>query len=334
MITGSQKIVFGMAVACLMSCLALPARAVVFRGLGLNELMGAYGFGAPAEYGKSAVYRSRTATVVFEAGSRRVVVNGLSVFLNQSVVKGAGNWVISPVDAVDTIGALLLPSRALRKAEAAVVVLDPGHGGADPGASNGSAREEKRFTLDIAKRVRLKLRQSQVNVMMTRDRDNSMTLDERCWRSDRFGGDLFVSIHLNSSRDHATSGVETYIMPAPGYPTTAEAERHLVMSGRGGNCPGNQYDGANAVLAQYLHKGLIAHTGALDRGIRRARFFVIRNAHCPAALVECGFLSNNQEVSRINDAAYRDRIAEGISRGILTYLSRVRTQHLPPVKNI
>ena len=71
MITGSQKIVFGMAVACLMSCLALPARAVVFRGLGLNELMGAYGFGAPAEYGKSAVYRSRTATVVFEAGSRR-----------------------------------------------------------------------------------------------------------------------------------------------------------------------------------------------------------------------------------------------------------------------
>jgi len=331
--TGIQTRVCALAMACLLSCLAIPAEAVVFRGLGLNEVMASYGFGSPAEYGRSAVYRSRTATVIFEAGSRRVVVNGLSVFLNQSVVKGSGNWVISPVDAVDTIGAMLMPSRALRKASSTVIVLDPGHGGSDPGASNGSAREEKRFTLDIAKRVRQRLRQSQMNVMMTRDRDSSMTLDERCWRSDRYGGDLFVSIHLNSSRDRAISGVETYIVPAPGYPTTSEIERK-VISARGGNCPGNQFDGANAVLAQFLHKGMLAHTGAADRGIRRARFYVIRNAHCPAALVECGFLSNNQEVVKINDAAYRDRIAEGIARGILTYLSRVRTQHQPPVRNI
>jgi len=321
------------AMACLLSFLALPAEAILFRGLGLNEVMASYGFGSPAEYGKSAVYRSRSATVIFEAGSRRVVVNGLSVYLNQSVLKGSGNWVISPVDAVDTIGAMLLPSRALRKASAAVIVLDPGHGGTDPGASNGSGREEKRFTLDIAKRVRVRLRQNQMNVMMTRDRDVAMTLDERCWRGDRYGGDVFVSIHLNSSRDRAISGIETYIMPAPGYPTTAEIERH-VISARTGNCPGNQFDGANAVLAQFLHKGVLAHTGAADRGIRRARFFVIRNARCPAALVECGFLSNAQEVAKINDAAYRDRIAEGIARGILTYLSRVRTQHQPPVRDL
>jgi len=321
------------AMAFLLSFMALPAEAILFRGLGLNEVMASYGFGSPAEYGKSAVYRSRSATVIFEAGSRRVVVNGLSVYLNQSVLKGSGNWVISPVDAVDTIGAMLLPSRALRKASAAVIVLDPGHGGTDPGASNGSGREEKRFTLDIAKRVRVRLRQNQMNVMMTRDRDVAMTLDERCWRGDRYGGDVFVSIHLNSSRDRAISGIETYIMPAPGYPTTAEIERRVISS-RAGNCPGNQFDGANAVLAQFLHKGVLAHTGAADRGIRRARFFVIRNARCPAALVECGFLSNSQEVAKINDAAYRDRIAEGIARGILTYLSRVRTQHQPPVRDL
>lgn len=323
----------GMAVTILLLVAANPAQAIVFRGLGLNEVMASYGFGSPAEYGKGAVYRSRTATVIFEAGSRRVVVNGLSVYLNQSVVKGAGNWVISPVDAVDTIGAMLLPSRALRKADTAVVVLDPGHGGGDPGTSGGPGREEKVFTLDIAKRVRARLRLSQVNVLLTRDRDVNMTLEERCWRCDRYGGDVFVAIHLNASRNAAISGVETYIMPAPGYPTTAEMERQVVST-RGGNCPGNQYDGANAVLAQYLHKGLLAHTGAPDRGIRRARFYVIRNARCPAALVECGFLSNSHEMSRLKDAAYRDRIAEGIARGILTYLSRVRTQHLPPVRNL
>lgn len=310
----------------------MPAEAVVFRGLGLNEVMASYGFGAPSEYGRSAVYRSRTATVIFEAGSRRVVVNGLSVYLNRSVLKAAGNWVIAPVDAVDTVGAILLPSRALRKASAALVVLDPGHGGADPGTGEGSL-QEKGFTLDIAKRVRGRLRENHVNVMMTRDRDATMSLDERCWRADRYGADIFVSIHLNASRNPAISGVETYIVPASGYPTTVELEQNVLTVKRK-DCPGNRFDGANVVLAQYLHKGLLAHTGSADRGIRRARFYVIRNANSPAALVECGFLSNRKEARKILDADYRDQIAEGISRGILTYLSRVRQEHLPPVRNM
>lgn len=310
----------------------MPADAVVFRGLGLNEVMASFGFGAPAEYGQSAVYRSRTTTVIFEAGIRKVVVNGVSVYLNRSVVRAAGNWVIAPVDAVDTVGAMLFPSRALRKAAAALVVLDPGHGGTDPGAGQGSM-QEKNLALDIAKRVRDRLRDNHINVMLTRDRDTFVSLEERCWRADRYGADVFVSIHLNASRNPAISGVETYIVPASGYPTTVELEQNIV-SGKRKDCPGNRFDGANVVLAQYLHKGLMAHTGSPDRGVRRARFYVIRNANSPAALVECGFLSNRSEAKKISDASYRDRIAEGISRGILTYLSRVRQQHLPPVKNM
>jgi N-acetylmuramoyl-L-alanine amidase len=310
----------------------LPADAVVFRGLGLNEVMASYGFGAPSEYGKSAVYRNRTTTVIFEAGSRRVVVNGLSVYMNRSVLKAAGNWVIAPVDAVDTVGAMLLPARALRKASAALVVLDPGHGGTDPGTGLG-ALQEKGFTLDVAKRVRARLRENHVNVMLTRDRDVAMTLEERCWRADRSGADVFISIHFNASRNQLISGIETYIVPASGYPPTGEQEQAGVTVKRK-DCPGNRFDGANVVLAQYLQKGLLAHTRADDRGIRRARYYVIRNANSPAALVECGFLSNRGEAKKILNADYRDRIAEGIARGILTYLSRVRQQHLPPVRNM
>ena len=328
----AARIRAGWMCALLLLVLALPAEAVVFRGLGLNEVMASYGFGAPSEYGKSAVYRSRTSTVIFEAGSRRVVVNGMSLFLNRSVVKAAGNWVIAPVDAVDTVGAILLPSRALRKASAAVVVLDPGHGGADPGAGQG-ALQEKGFTLDIAKRVRSRLRENHVNVLLTRDRDATMSLEERCWRADRYGADVFVSIHFNASRNPAISGLETYIVPASGYPTTVELEQNIVSVKRK-DCPGNRYDGANMVLAQYLQKGMLAHTGAADRGIRRARFYVIRNANSPATLVECGFLSNKGEAKKILNDGYRDKIAEGIARGILTYLSRVRQQHLPPVRNM
>jgi len=332
MLTAEKWWVGGTLVFLLFMCLPMSADAVMFRGLGLNEIMASYGFGSPSEYGKSAVYRSRTATVIFEAGSRRVVVNGLSVYLNRSVLKAAGNWVITPVDAVDTIGAILIPSRALCKASAALVVLDPGHGGADPGTGQGSL-QEKNLTLDIAKRVRARLRDNHVNVMLTRDRDTSMTLEERCWRADRYGSDIFVSIHLNASRNQAISGVETYIVPASGYPSTAEMEQSVVGLKRK-DCPGNRFDGANVVLAQYLHKGVLAHTGAIDRGIRRARFYVVRNANSPAALVECGYLSNRGESKKILDADYRDQIAEGVARGILTYLSRVRLQHLPPINNM
>jgi N-acetylmuramoyl-L-alanine amidase len=309
---------------------AAPARAVAVRGLALNDVMASHGFGAPSEYGRSAVYRSRSSTVVFEAGSRRVVVDGMSIYLNRAVEKVGRVWAVTPVDAVDTLGAVFYPMRALKAMRGVTVVIDAGHGGSDPGAKAANGVVEKKLTLDVAKRVRARLRDSGVNVFMTRDGDSAVTLDERCWKMAKLGADVFVSIHFNASRNQSTAGVETYVIPAAGCPTTAEEERRMVR-GRTVDCPGNRFDAANVVLAGFIHKGVVAHSGAEDRGIRRARFFVIRNATCPAVLVECGFLSNSREAGRIMDEAFRDRLAEGVSRGVLTYLSRVRELHLPPV---
>ncbi len=310
-----------------------PASAVSFRGLSLNDLMAAYGFiGPPSEYGRNIVFRSRTATVVFEAGSRRVTFNGLTLYLNRSVEKTTGAWLIAPVDAADTLGALCFPGRALKSVGSGTVVLDAGHGGNDPGTQGVAQHQEKAFTLDIAKRVRAKLRACQVTVWLTRDRDTFVSLEERCWRGSKLGGDVFVSIHFNATRNPSISGIETFIIPAAGCPITAEDERPR-SSARVTSCPGNRFDGANAVLAHYLQKGLLAHSRSEDRGIRRARFYVIRNARCPAALIECGFLSNSREAARIADPDYRDQLAEGMARGILTYLSRVRELRLPPVRD-
>ena len=306
------------------------AEAMAFHGLALNDIMAAYGFGPPSQYGRNAVYRSRTSTVVFEAGSRRVVFNGLTIYLNRCTDQGASGLFVAPVDAADTLGALLFPTRALKSVGGVTVVLDAGHGGADPGTQGVGHTEEKTLTLDIAKRVREKLAACQMTVWLTRDKDRFTALEERCWRGEKLGADVFVSIHFNASRNASISGIETYIVPAAGYPTTGELDRQPLAS-RGTACPGNKFDGANAILAQYLQKGLLAYSHAEDRGIRRARFYVIRNMSCPAALVECGFLSNSREAARIADVTYRDQLAEGLARGILTYLSRVHELRLPPL---
>ncbi len=329
------------ATACLVAWL-LPvwsAEAVAFRGLSLNDIMAAYGYGlptygarTPGDYGRHAIYRSRNSTVVFESGSRRVTFNGLSIYLNRCVEKTSGDWLIAPVDAADTLGALLFPVRALKSVGYGTVVLDAGHGGTDPGTQGKSRYPEKVLTLDVAKRVRDKLRACHVTVWFTRERDTFVSLEERCWRGGKLGANLFVSIHFNASRNTSISGIETYIVPAAGYPTTAEEERQRVST-RVVACPGNRFDGANAVLAHFLQKGLLVQSRAEDRGIKRARFYVIRNATCPAALVECGFLSNPREAARIASESYRDQLAEGIARGILTYLSRVREYRLPPVRD-
>ena len=309
--------------------LASSAAGASTYGLMLGDVMTAYGFGPPSEYGRNAVFRSRASTLVIESGSRKIVFDGFPIYLNSAIMRAGQDWVIAPIDAVDTLGAMLFPGHALKSAGWTTVVLDAGHGGDDPGAQYGRL-PEKRLTLDIAKRVKVKLLSCRVDCRMLRDRDVTMSLDERCSRAARLGADLLVSIHLNASPNRTMSGVETYVVPAAGYAATAESERP--RSGRRYlACPGNRFDGANLLLAQCVQKGVVTQSRAEDRGTRRARYYVLRNASCPATLVECGFLSNPRESARILDEGYQDSVAEGIARGILTYISKARELHLPPV---
>jgi N-acetylmuramoyl-L-alanine amidase len=254
--------------------------------------------------------------LALEPGIRRVRLDGLNVYMNAPLRTASPSPTISVVDAETVLGPLLgEPVRQVIEGTP-LVMLDPGHGGKDPGASGYHRTVEKRLALDIAKRVRRRLRRTGIDVALTREGDKPLTLAGRVGIARSRGADAFISIHLNASRNRKARGVETYVLPARGFPSTSDGTR----SDR--SYPGNQFDALNTILASYVQKGLVAATGSPDRGVRRARFSVLRSATFPAILVECGFVSNGLEAKQLGRRDYRDRIAEGIARGIQTYVGR------------
>jgi N-acetylmuramoyl-L-alanine amidase len=296
----------------------------------LDRLAQGYGWRAPVAQGTQVVLRHPFHRAVFDAGSRRMTFDGVVFYLNGSVVRHGYTWLVGMDDATEVLSPLFDPIPALRGVRQGPVVLDAGHGGDDPGARGGGGLDEERLTLDLARKVRARLNAAGVEVVLTRDRDVAVSLQERSARANRARAGVFVSIHLNAARDRRTAGVETYVVPSAGAAPTSGPEGVFVR-GQGTAWPVNRYDAANTVLGYCVHRGLLAASQAPDRGIRRARFMVIKNVTCPAVLVECGFLSHRPEAERLGRDEYRAVLAEGIARGILTYLSRQREANLPPV---
>jgi N-acetylmuramoyl-L-alanine amidase len=256
----------------------------------------------------------------FVAERREATINGTQVWLHYPVLAYRGRPAIAEADVRKTLAPLLTPQRFLARRSAAVVVLDPGHGGEDAGAIGRRNVQEKRVVLDIANRVRVHLANAGMKVYLTRETDRFIPLAERSAKAARWGAHIFVSIHLNASATRMASGVETYVLAAPGCPPTAAA-------GSGGNYPafgGNVFDEASVMLGYHLQRALLQKTGGEDRGLRRSRFMVLRNAPCPAALVECGFVSNPREEELMLSAAHREKIALGITQGILNYAKEVQ----------
>jgi len=176
------------------------------------------------------------------------------------------------------------------------VVIDPGHGGKDPGAIGIGGLEEKSITLDIAKMVYLKsLSYPELRVILTRRDDTYTYPTNRVLTANRLGADLYVSIHANAHSSPSASGIET-----------------LVHESKGRDTPCYH-------LAELLQRELVAATGAEDRGIKWAPLF-IRRAQMPAALVEVGFVTNPREVRLLQTISYQSIIAEAILDGILDYL--------------
>ncbi len=253
----------------------------------------------------------------FKANSREALVDGTAVWLNAPLTQVRGQWAVYHADAALLLDPILRPELYLRAYRPAVVLIDPGHGGKDTGAIGPSGLCEKDLTLDIARRVRAALANAGLRARLTRDNDRLVELGERSTMIGRTRADVFVSIHLNSASDRGARGIETYILSALGFQSTnaggGPSPRSEAMNG-------HRQAAANAILAHGIQRQLRQQTGLPDRGLRHAHYAVLKNATCPAALVECGFLSNPQDEALLRGAAHRDRIAAAIAAGIRDYV--------------
>jgi N-acetylmuramoyl-L-alanine amidase len=244
--------------------------------------------------------------------SRRVLAADTLLWLNSGTRVSGRTWYVSAADASHTLNALLCPVEFASPSPDSPIVIDPGHGGADDGATGTRLRlREKDATLDIARRVRTLLQDKGYPVRLTRTSDATLGLPQRvaCAKSCR--ASLFLSIHLNSAHNRTSAGIETYIVPDAGFPGTGEGSRSDVA------CLGNTHPKQNTFLAFSLQSKLTsALPAAIDRGVRRARYVVLRDAPCPAALVECGFLSNPAEEQKLSTPKHRARLAAAIAEAI------------------
>jgi N-acetylmuramoyl-L-alanine amidase len=215
------------------------------------------------------------------------------------------------------------------------VVIDPGHGGKDPGARGLKGTREKEVVLDIARRLKKILERGGIRVIMTRDDDTFISLKERTEITSRPGADLFISIHANSSPGRGVQGVEVFSLADLGVLEKNEAQRQenqqmmfkaLAMKRNPASVEDIVADmlytykqAVSSELAYDVAGKVARSTKTKNRGQKRARFFVLRNTLIPAVLAEVGFLSNPKEEKLLNTASYRQKVADGLAKSILEY---------------
>ncbi|WP_034549690.1 GW dipeptide domain-containing protein [Carnobacterium funditum] len=191
-----------------------------------------------------------------------------------------------------------------------VVVIDPGHGGKDPGAQAGGVKESD-LNLKVAKKIQLKLVNSGYEVIMTRTTDKFLELSEIAKIANKVNPDIFVSVHTNSF-NRSANGIETFSYNKAGKPN------NILMA----NNPKRLLN--SSILSQSIQNALIKETKAFDRKAKKANFHVVRETGMPAVLVEIGFVDNATERRKLVSNFYQEKLATGIIQGIQTYFSSVK----------
>lgn len=216
------------------------------------------------------------------------------------------------------------------------IVIDPGHGGKDPGTANRTlGLYEKELTLDIAVRLKTLLeKHPEYTIILTRDRDRYMTLEERTAIANSKKGDIFISIHLNSAPRKSARGVESYYLSMTTDPWAMQ------VAALENKINGKSIGRMDSIVEQIVKHAKITESKALtgyiqsnlvkglkkkyktihNLGVKKAPFFVLVGARMPAVLVEASFLSNYYEGKRLKTSAYRSSIAVGLYSGIISYI--------------
>jgi N-acetylmuramoyl-L-alanine amidase len=218
------------------------------------------------------------------------------------------------------------------------VIIDAGHGGKDEGAKGRRGLLEKDLVLDVSKRLARRLRKQGLEVHLTRSDDTFVPLEERTARANDARGDLFISIHANSSHSDRPRGIETYFVSLEASDATARrvAEIENQALGRGG-AASVAADPFVALLGDMIATDHMEDSSAFaklaqaelrdvgkvpSRGVKQAPFVVLMGVQMPAALIEIGFMSNSRDVGELLTDAYRDQITEALARAVFTFQKR------------
>ncbi len=287
-----------------------------------------YGFKVPQEIEGKRPFELSSAggTLQLTLDSREMRWKGARYWLSHSVRKESEVVLIPRVDLVKTFDPLLRPNGEIPRRPLQGVVIDPGHGGGDEGTRAARGLSEKTANFDVAKRLVRCLDKAGIPWVLTRTKDRYVDHADRSKLADDHPGYIFVSIHFNEDSSRSSEGWETYSLSPQFAPSTSSGGS--LVGDEDQIWPGNGYDHHNFLLTQAIHRSaVLAKSNApSDRGVKRARFKVLRLANSPSVLVEGGFMSNPREASLLRTEEYRQQVAEWIFAGIQAY---ARSQENP-----
>lgn len=264
-----------------------------------------------------------------EAGldSRQMFINGVRHWLGFPVIQNnEGRAMVSRIDLVKTIEPSLRPERVAEVGDLATVILDAGHGGADKGAVNGKVFE-KELNLDVCRKAKALLESKGFHVVMTRDSDVFISLEERAQIANKYDKAIFISVHFNDSPYGAkANGLEVFAISARATPSTDE---DFLLASHLRHYPGNDYDTASVVLANCIQHATLGTMPQFDRGVKRARFAVLKLTRMPSVLVEGAFLSNDEDVDKAECEIWRGELAAAIMAAVVDYRRLAREKIAP-----
>lgn len=258
---------------------------------------------------------SKNGTMTLEIGEREATWNGIEITLGFAPQNIDGEIYLHGLDLEKNLEPLLCEP-PMEFSTNHVIVIDPGHGGHNVGTHSVlDGRFEKEFTLDTALRLKPLLEAEGWKVLLTRESDVYVTNADRVVFAETHQADLYISLHFNSGApDETQAGLETYCVTPVGMPSTVTRNYSDPWNE---NLPNNAFDSENLRLAMKLHSTLLQATGMEDRGVRRARYMeVLIGQRRPAILIEAGYLSNPAEAKRIENADYRQKLAETIAAAL------------------
>ncbi|MBR4107142.1 MAG: N-acetylmuramoyl-L-alanine amidase [Akkermansia sp.] len=253
---------------------------------------------------RAAVGNAET-ELIFGPGERELRICGLRWELSHPLKEAPnGDLLISRLDVTSIIEPILRPTYISGRKLIRTVVLDAGHGGHDSGIITPKVREAD-TTLIIARKLATELRKRGLHVLLTREQNQYLSAQQRVDIANKESDALFLSLHLNTGRSD-TSGIETYTLT----PTR----------------PGNKCDAASTALATALQASLLRHSKAKDGGCHHAHYSILSSIQCPAALVELGYATHEEESAKLATDDYHSTLSMALADGITAFAARMNPE--------